>query len=70
MVAVCGLTRILTSAAAVTISDALPEIEPEVAVIVVLPTATLVAKPALAAALLIVAIVPSDELQYAEAVRF
>ena len=45
MVELAGVTSKETKVAAVTVSDAVPLIEPEVAVIVVVPVPTLVAKP-------------------------
>lgn len=63
MVAAAGVTSIETSAAGVTVSDAVDEIDPIAAVTVTDSTATLVANPAVAGALLRVAIVPSEELQ-------
>ncbi len=61
-----GVTAIDTNVAAVTVRIVEPLIEPEVAVIVVLPCATLVARPAA----LIVATLVDDELHFAVAVRF
>ena len=53
----------LTSAAGVIVSEALPEIDPDVAVMVTRPGATLAASPALAGEFEMVAIAASDELQ-------
>lgn len=61
-----GVTAIETKAAAVTVSVALPEMLPEVALIVVEPAATELASPAL----LTVATVVEEELQVADEVRF
>jgi hypothetical protein len=62
-----GLTVIEVSAAGVTVSEAVPVIVPEVAVIVTgPPTATPVAKPAL----LIVAVAVAEELQFTLPVMF
>jgi hypothetical protein len=59
---VAGVTAIDTSTAVVTARVVLPLIEPDVAVIVVVPTPALVAKPLLPGVLLIVATVADDEL--------
>jgi hypothetical protein len=59
--AVAGVTEIEINAAAVTAKVAEPVIAPEVAVIVAVPCATLVAKPLL----LIVAIEVDEEVQVA-----
>jgi hypothetical protein len=59
--AVVGVTEIEINAAAVTAKVAEPAIAPEVAVIVAVPCATLVAKPLL----LIVAIEVDEEVQVA-----
>ena len=64
-----GATAMLTKAAGVTFSVADPEIEPRSAVTVTVPTATVAASPAVLAALLTVAVPPSDELQCTTAVR-
>ena len=61
-----GVTAIDTNIGAVTVRLVEPLIEPEVAVIVVLPCATLVANPAA----LIVATLDDEELHFAVAVRF
>jgi hypothetical protein len=65
----CGVIVMLTNCAGVIVSEAVPETLPESAAMVIEPTATLVAKPLVGAALLIVATVPSEELQCTEAVR-
>ena len=62
-----GLTLIEVNTAAVTANVAEPLILPEVAVIVVVPCATLVAKPVLA---LMVATEVFEEVQLAVVVRF
>jgi hypothetical protein len=67
---VAGVIAIETSAAAVTVSEVDPLTEPEVAVIVALPCATVVAKPTVEPALLIVATVGVSELHCAVAVMF
>ena len=59
-----------TSVAGVTVSTVVPDMLPEIAVTVVEPAATDVAKPFDPAALLIVAIPVLDEFQVADAVRF
>ncbi len=61
-----GVTAIDTKVAAVTVSEVEPLIEPDVAVIVVLPCATLVANPAA----LIVATLVVPELHVTVAVKF
>ena len=61
-----GVTAIDTNVGAVTVSVVEPLIEPEVAVIVVLPCATLVARPAA----LMVATLVDEEFQVTESVRF
>ena len=67
IVAEAGLTAIDTSVWTVTVSEAVPVIAPEVAVMVIgPPTATPVAKPAL----LIVAVPLAEELQATLPVRF
>lgn len=58
-----------TSAAGVTVSVAEPVIEPEAAVMVVLPVPTLVARPMVGEESLMVATVATEELQCTEAVR-
>ena len=65
--AVLGLTLIEVNTAAVTVKVAEPLIAPEVAVIVTVPCATLVAKPVLA---LMVATEVFEEVQLAVVVRF
>ena len=60
-----GVTATETSVAAVTVSVVLPEMEPEVARIVVEPAPTAVTRPAV----LIVATVPAEELHVAVLVR-
>ena len=70
MVLLAGVTAIETRAAAVTVSVVEPETEPDVAVIVVEPVATLVARPWLLEALLIVAIVVAEELHCTVCVMF
>jgi hypothetical protein len=62
---VAGVTEIEVNTAAVTVNVAEPLIVPEVAVIVVLPDATLVASPPL----LTVAIEVAEEVQVAVEVR-
>ena len=66
-----GVTVIETSTAAVTVRVVAPciPVTPSVAVIVADPTATLVARPLLPAALLTVAMPVFDELQVTELVR-
>ena len=61
-----GVTAIEVSTAAVTVNVAAPWMVPDVAVIVAVPFATLVASPPL----LIVAIVVADEVQVTVLVRF
>src|SRR6266542_1837979 len=58
-----GVTSIVDRVAAVTVSVVLPETPPKVAVIVVVPAATDVARPCDPPALLIVATAVLDELQ-------
>ena len=65
----CGLTLIDTSETGVTLSVVLPEIELDVAVIVVVPAATPVATPCVPVALLMVAIHGDEELQVTMVVR-
>jgi hypothetical protein len=62
MVALAVVTAIDASVAAVTVSDFVPETDPTVAVIIVEPAATDVARPLEPAALLIVATDPVEEL--------
>src|SRR5206468_1456400 len=64
-----GVTVIVDRFAAVTVSVVLPETPPEVAVIVVVPAATDVARPCDPPALLIVATAVLDELQVTWVVR-
>jgi hypothetical protein len=59
-----------TSAAAVTVSRVDPLMEPEVAVIVAVPSPTLVANPIVAPAVLIVAVVGVSELHCTALLRF
>ena len=59
-----------TSVAAVTVNVVLPEISPDVAVIVVRPTDAEAAKPLEPAALLMVATAGAEELQITVDVRF
>ena len=61
-----GVTAIEIRAAAVTVRVVEPLMDPDVAVIVVFPAATLVARPAAA----IVAMLVADEFHVAVAVRF
>ena len=65
-----GVTASEAKAAALTVRVVEPETEPEVAVIVVEPLPTLLARPWLPAELLIVATPAADELQLTELVRF
>ena len=64
-----GVTAIDTSVAGVTVSAVEPDTAPDVAVIVALPVATVLARPLEPAALLIVAMVWSAEPQVAVVVR-
>jgi len=64
--ALAGVTESEVKTAAVTVSVAEPVIAPDLAVMVVVPGATVVANPLA----LIFAIVVADELQFAELVRF
>jgi hypothetical protein len=64
-----GVTAIVDRVAAVTVSVVLPETPPKVAVIVVVPAATDVAKPCEPPALLIVATPAAEELQATWVVR-
>jgi hypothetical protein len=66
----CGVTAIDVSVAAVTVRSVEPDMLPDVAVIVVVPAATEVAKPSEPDALLMVATPVLDELQLAVVVRF
>lgn len=65
-----GVTANETNSAAVTVYDFVPEIEPNVAVIVEDPMATAVAKPSEPDALLMVAIDVLDEAQVTDVVMF
>ncbi len=65
-----GVTAIDTSVAAVTVNSVLPEISPNVAVIVVEPTVDEVASPLKPTALLMVAIPVFEEVQVTDVVRF
>ena len=65
-----GETARDTSVAGVTVSVAVPDILPEVAVIVVEPAATEVANPFDPAALLMAATAVADDFQVADVVRF
>ena len=64
-----GVREIDTRAAGVTVSTLEPVIDPEAAVMVVVPVPVLVAKPAVGDELLMVATLDADELQWTEAVR-
>jgi hypothetical protein len=70
MLGLIGVTAIDTSVAEVTVSVVNPDILPDVAVIVVEPAATDVAKPLELAALLMDATPAVDELQVTAVVRF
>ncbi len=65
MLGVAGVTAMDASVALVTVKVAVPDMSPEVAVMVVVPAATDAARPAL----LIVATAVSDELHVADAVK-
>ncbi len=65
-----GVTAIETRAAAATVRVVEPLTEPDVAVIVVVPCATLVARPAPVPCATMVATATLDELQVTEAVKF
>jgi hypothetical protein len=67
---VAGVIAIETRAAVVTVSVVVPLTEPEVAVIAAVPCPTLLAKPALAASLLIVAAAGVSELHCTVLVMF
>src|SRR6266568_3462706 len=69
MLGVVGVTVIVDRIAAVTVSVVFPETSPSVAVIVVVPAATDVAKPCEPPALLIVATPAAEELQVTWVVR-
>ena len=68
MLGLGGSTVMDTSVAAVTVNVVEPEMLPSIAVIVLLPTATGVAKPLEFAALLIVAVTVLEELQITDVV--
>ena len=70
MLGVAGVTPIDTRVAAVTVRDVFPDTEPSEAVMVTDPVATANAMPFEPDALLIEAIVVSDEVQAALLVRF
>lgn len=70
MLRLTGVTAIDTSVAADTVNVVLPEIAPDVAVMVVIPTNNEVASPFKPAALLIVAIVGAEDVQVTDDVRF
>jgi hypothetical protein len=63
-----GLTAIDTSAAAVTVSVVLPLTPPDEAAMFAVPVARVEARPRLPEVILTVAIVGSDELQFADCV--
>ena len=67
---IAGVTAIEITAAGLTVSTVVAEMEPEIAVTVVAPVDTLVARPCVPALLLMVATPVLEELQVAEAVRF
>jgi len=69
MLTLAGVTAMDWSTAAVTVRVVVPEIAPEAAVMVVEPTARAVALPFEPAALLMAALVASEELQATEVVR-
>ena len=64
-----GVIAIAVSAAGVTVKAVDPETDPDVAVIVVAPTATVLARPCVPAPLLIVAMLVAVEFQFAVEVR-
>jgi len=70
MLGLVGVIAMDTSVAAVTVSVVDPDLLPDVAVIVVEPAVTDVAKPLEPAALLMVATPPADETQVTAVVRF
>jgi hypothetical protein len=70
IVAVGGLIAIETSAAAVTVSNVDPLMELDVAVMVAVPTPTLLATPCVPAALLMVAVVGLSDVQVTVLIRF
>jgi hypothetical protein len=69
MLGLAGVTAMDTSIAEVTVRVADPDMLPDVAVIVVEPTATDVAKPLEPAALLTAATPAADEFQVTDVVR-
>ena len=69
MVGVDGVIAMDTKAAGVTLRVPVPDIEPEVAVIVAVPVPVDVASPTVAGAMLMVAAVPADDVQCTEVVR-
>ena len=70
MVWLAGVTAMETRAAADTVSDVEAVTVPEVAVMVVVPTPTLVARPSVPVAPLMVAMPVADELHVTVPVRF
>ena len=64
-----GVTVITCSTAGVMVKVAVPEMFPELAVMVVVPTPVLVASPMVGTESLIVATFSADEVQYAAEVR-
>ena len=70
MLGLAGVTAIETSVADVTVSVVEPVMLPDVAVIVVDPAATALAKPLVPAALLMVPAAVFDEAQVTAVVRF
>jgi hypothetical protein len=68
MLGLVGVTAISTSVAGFTVRVVLPETAPVVAVIVVVPAATVDARPLVPAVLLIVETTVDDELQITDAV--
>jgi hypothetical protein len=70
MLGLVGVTAIDTSVAEVTARVVVPETIPDIAVIVVDPAATALAKPLEPAALLMVPIAVFDEAQVTAVVRF
>ena len=70
MVGFAGVTIMEVSVALVTVSVAVPTMFPEVALIVVEPAPTALARPEVPAVLLIVATAPADELQLTCEVKF
>ena len=59
----CGVMLIVTNAGGVIVREAVADTLPEVALIVVEPTATLVERPTVPVALLMVDTVPAEEPQ-------